>query len=79
MIRCGLELRAVIAKFRLKRADINVAMKGAPGRGPARGSKLKPKYRNPKNKSQTWAGRGLKPRWLTDLLKKGKKMEDFAV
>ena len=24
-----------------------------------------PKYRNPENPSETWAGRGLRPRWLT--------------
>jgi H-NS histone family len=24
-----------------------------------------PKYRNPENPSEAWAGRGLKPRWLT--------------
>jgi DNA-binding protein H-NS len=40
---------------------------------------VKPKFRNPDNKSETWAGRGLKPKWLTALLKQGKKLEDFAV
>lgn len=44
-----------------------------------KGRKLPPKYRNPKNKAQTWAGRGLQPRWLTDALKSGRKLEDFAV
>ncbi len=38
-----------------------------------------PKYRNPKDPTQTWAGRGLKPRWLTAALASGKKLEDFAV
>jgi DNA-binding protein H-NS len=38
-----------------------------------------PKYRNPENPSETWAGRGLRPRWLTAALKGRKKLEDFAI
>src|SRR5262252_6745271 len=38
-----------------------------------------PKYRNPANPSETWAGRGLKPRWLAAALKGGKKLEDFSI
>jgi DNA-binding protein H-NS len=47
-------------------------------RGGARGS-VAPKYRNPKNPSETWAGRGLKPRWLTAAIKTGKKPDDFLI
>jgi DNA-binding protein H-NS len=38
-----------------------------------------PKYRNPKNPSETWAGRGLTPRWLAAALKGGKKLEQFSI
>src|SRR5580704_18860105 len=38
-----------------------------------------PKYRNPDNPAETWAGRGLKPRWLTAAIKSGKKMDDFLI
>jgi DNA-binding protein H-NS len=48
------------------------------GRGGARGA-VAPKYRNPDNPSETWAGRGLKPRWLAAAIKEGKKIEDFAI
>jgi DNA-binding protein H-NS len=76
------ELRAIIAKYKLKPADIRLSLKRVGGklggRGPAKGSKLKPKYRNPKDKTETWAGRGLKPKWLSALLKQGRKLEDFA-
>jgi len=48
------------------------------GRGGARGA-VAPKYRNPENPAETWAGRGLKPRWLSAAIKGGKKMEDFAI
>src|SRR6202161_3328614 len=46
--------------------------------GSARG-KVPPKYRNPENPTETWAGRGLTPRWLTAAIKGGKKIEDFAI
>jgi DNA-binding protein H-NS len=48
------------------------------GRGGARGGVV-PKYRNPDNPSETWAGRGLKPRWLTAAMKGGKTLDDFAI
>jgi DNA-binding protein H-NS len=54
---------------------------GGGGKG-FRGGKIgsvAPKYRNPDNPSETWAGRGLKPRWLSGALKGGKKLEDFAI
>jgi len=37
------------------------------------------KYRNPKDTSQTWTGRGRKPNWLVDAVKKGAKLESFAI
>ena len=48
------------------------------GRGGARGV-VAPKYRNPENPAETWAGRGLRPRWLTAAMKGGKSLEDFAI
>lgn len=37
------------------------------------------KYRNPKDASQTWTGRGRKPNWLVEALKKGQKLDNFQV
>src|SRR6267142_115048 len=56
----------------------------AVGRPKTRGSALKgrkvaAKYRNPTNRSETWAGRGATPRWLRAYLKAGKKLDDFAI
>jgi DNA-binding protein H-NS len=48
------------------------------GRGGARGP-VAAKYRNPENPSETWAGRGLKPRWLTTAIKGGKELNDFLI
>lgn len=41
--------------------------------------KVHPKYRNPKNPQETWAGRGKQPRWLTAQLRTGKKLDDFLI
>jgi DNA-binding protein H-NS len=38
-----------------------------------------PKYRNPENPAETWAGRGLRPRWLTAAIKGGKEQDDFLI
>ena len=42
-----------------------------------KGKKVPPKYRSAKG--ETWAGRGAKPRWMVEALKKGKKMDDFLI
>jgi DNA-binding protein H-NS len=44
-----------------------------------KGKTVAPKYMNPDNKSETWTGRGRKPRWLSAKLDKGAKLEDFAI
>src|SRR6516165_5411455 len=41
-----------------------------------KGRKVPPKYRSPSG--ETWAGRGVRPRWLV-ALKRGKKVEDFLI
>jgi DNA-binding protein H-NS len=58
-----------------------LAVNGAHPRGAGRGSRgaVAPKYRNPENPEETWAGRGLKPRWLATALKSGKKLEEFSI
>ena len=38
-----------------------------------------PKYRNPTRPSETWAGRGRQPQWLTVQLESGKRIEDFRI
>ncbi len=41
--------------------------------------KVAPKYRNPANPKDTWAGRGKQPKWLAAETSKGKKLEDFLI
>jgi DNA-binding protein H-NS len=50
---------------------------GKKARGGPRGA-VAAKYRDPET-GATWAGRGLKPRWLTAALKAGKSLESFAI
>jgi DNA-binding protein H-NS len=38
-----------------------------------------PKFRNPAQPGETWAGRGKQPRWLTAQLRSGKKLDDFRI
>lgn len=50
------------------------------GRGAGKGKSLGvAKYANPENKSDTWTGRGRKPNWLVERLKKGSKLPDFEI
>lgn len=37
------------------------------------------KYANPADRSQTWTGRGRKPRWAEAALKAGKTLADLAI
>lgn len=41
--------------------------------------KVLPKYYNPLNPSETWAGRGKRPRWLIAALKTGQKLDEFKI
>ena len=48
-----------------------------PGRRPY--PPVSPKYRNPDQPSETWAGRGKQPRWLVAQLRSGRRIEDFSI
>src|SRR6476619_8432421 len=52
---------------------------GRPRGSKMKGRKVAPKYRNPKNRSETWAGRGAMPRWMAAEIKAGKKRDDFLI
>ena len=65
------QLRAMAEKAGFSLNDL-FGKRGKKGSGQA-------KYRNPKDTSQTWTGRGRKPNWLVDAVKKGAKLESFGV
>ena len=43
------------------------------------GGKIPPKYRDPDNPANTWAGRGAIPKWMAGKLKGGTTREDFLI
>ena len=64
---------------RLQRVSADAPAAAGNGRTSAmKGVKVKPKYRDAKT-GDTWAGRGVQPRWLTAALKAGKKVEDYLI
>ena len=65
------QLRAMAEKAGFSLNDL-FGKRGQKGSGQA-------KYRNPKDTSQTWTGRGRKPNWLVDAVKKGAKIDSFAI
>jgi DNA-binding protein H-NS len=40
---------------------------------------VNPKFRNPDQPSETWSGRGKRPRWLDAQLKSGRRIDDFRI
>ena len=54
------------------------ARKGRPP-SKSKGVAVKPKYRNPDDESQTWAGRGKRPRWFVEALSAGRSEEDLFI
>ena len=69
-----------------KRLDIlGRGIAGQAGRLPAHSKKPRrrypvvlPKYRNPQT-SETWSGRGKRPRWLIAAMKSGRRIEEFRI
>ena len=66
----------------LRRSQPAAGQLGAPqpvGTRPSRQSVVAAKYRNPDNPSQTWSGRGVTPKWLTEKMAAGGSREDFLI
>ena len=63
-----------------KARDLGFSLEEIVGAKPSRKrAPAKAKYANPANKSETWSGRGRRPRWVEAALKSGKKLEDLAI
>ena len=67
------EMLALAAKRGLSISDV------FGGGRSTKGSKVAVKFHNPDNPEDTWTGRGRQPKWLVAALKKGAKLDDFAV
>ena len=66
------KVEALIADAGFKVSDI------FGGRG-GKGRTVAAKYANPDDPSETWTGRGRKPRWLSAKLADGAKIEKFLI
>jgi len=74
---------AAMAELEARAKELGFSLAELTGAAATKGktrTPVAPKYRNPKNSSETWTGRGLKPRWVTVALTSvGSKLEDFAI
>ena len=76
------QVRSLVAEYGLTAQDVFPAGKAAgkaTGRSSTAGTKVAPKYRNPANESETWAGRGKPPKWLAVYLDQGRRIEEFLI
>jgi DNA-binding protein H-NS len=73
------DIKEKIRLYGLTAEDLGLARSSGPGRAPrAKTAPTAAKYRGPNG--ETWGGgRGRKPQWVTQALKEGKSLEDFAV
>lgn len=78
------QTKNLVEEFKVKAAKLGLTIEdimGLESNKPrkTKGKKVAPKYQNPNDNSQTWTGRGRKPLWVEEALKKGKKLEDLAI
>ena len=58
--------------------DSGAAKLSSTGKPRRKYPRVLPKYRNPQT-SETWSGRGKRPRWLVAAMKSGKRIEEFRI
>ena len=68
----------------LRTVELEIATRRAQGGQLARDSKRiregeGPRYRNPENASQTWSGRGGRPSWIDELVRRGYMIADLQI
>ena len=76
-IRAMLSTKLDAEKHQLERRLAQLNGQGDKQRRPY--PKVFPKFQNPARPSETWAGRGKQPRWLTAQLNSGNRIDDFRI
>jgi DNA-binding protein H-NS len=71
------ELEKALARLGAASGQSDGRAAGKTRTSPMKNCKVAPKYRSPGG--ETWAGRGVRPRWLAALIKQGRKIEEFAI
>ena len=70
------ELKSLAGSHGFSLSDL---VKGEEAEARSKSSPVKPKYRNPFNAEETWAGRGRQPRWVRDHLAQGKSIDTLLI
>lgn len=77
------ERRALETKLERLNRFSGGAGKGGNGAGaaprPQKFGKVPPQFRNPDNPTETWSGRGLRPRWMVAALAAGRTIEELMI
>lgn len=74
------EVKAKLAQIaRDEGFSIEELFGGRKPRSRTAGTKVAAKYRNPARPTETWSGRGKRPRWFSDALAGGKSEKDLLV
>lgn len=70
-----------LAELEEKARSLGFSLAELTGMAPARKQRAatSAKYANPMDPSETWSGRGRKPRWFIDAIAAGKTAEDLAI
>ncbi len=72
--------KAVLAELDALARERGFTIEQVVGVAPASTRKpVAPKYANPADPSQTWSGRGRKPKWVVEALEAGKSLDDLAI
>lgn len=71
------QARALIGQYSLTAAELGFRGRGRAG---AEAFKAAPRYANPANPAQTWAGgKGARPKWVKDHLARGGALDDLLI
>jgi DNA-binding protein H-NS len=69
---------AVLSRGTIIAGDLGELQPVRDGKARRKYPRVLPKYRNPQT-SETWSGRGKRPRWLVAAVKSGRKVEEFRI
>lgn len=72
------QIKALMTAHGLTAADLTPSSSGGSHRKATGTRPVAPKYRHPAT-GQTWTGRGLRPKWLTEEIAAGKTADDFKI
>ncbi len=80
------EMAAVLAeRLKAKKAELDERLRHLQASGDQVTPSRRPyppvqaKFRNPDQPSETWSGRGKRPRWLDAKLRSGEQIDDFRI